>query len=201
MRSTLQLLGRSCERNAEEENQECQCDAVHGLASRGVSPRACGESPERCESRASEWLQPGAVGRRAGGHLPSRDLCHEPPLVSESVHRDRRGPHRGPGGPILLGTQDKAGSRTPASVPGSIPTSAIMTGARCPASSSGRRPTMSPSILEARLHHPPGTAEEEGDGYPPSSLVDGQFVRSFGKEWHGGEHGIEVRRRLRQFCT
>ncbi len=96
-------------------------------------------------------------------------------------------------GPTLLGAEDKAGSKTP-----------VIGGGEHRYECHHNWGTLPPDYAWQTTHNVALDSEglvyvtHQGIGKKMDTVLvfdpKGQFVRSFGKEWHGGGHGIEVRK-------
>ncbi len=90
-------------------------------------------------------------------------------------------------------------TRTRSSARANIATSATTTGASCPARSTGSRRTAWRSTRRASSTSSIGPAARSRNRRTQAQdtivVFDpaGKFVRSFGKEYHGGGHGIDIR--------
>jgi hypothetical protein len=98
-------------------------------------------------------------------------------------------------GPILLGIQDKAGSKTPRVGSGEHTYECQHNWGELPGEFEWQT-THNVTVDSAGLVYITHQGLPKKKGMDTVFVFDpqGKFVRSFGKDWHGGGHGIEVRK-------
>ncbi|OWK40931.1 twin-arginine translocation signal domain-containing protein [Fimbriiglobus ruber] len=98
-------------------------------------------------------------------------------------------------GPLILGAEDKAGSKTPTVGSGEHVYECTHGWGTLPGSLEWQT-THNVAIDSAGLVYITHQGHKGKKGLDTVMVFDpqGKFVRSFGKEWHGGGHGIDIRK-------
>ena len=101
----------------------------------------------------------------------------------------------GGGAPLILGAENKSGSAKPVLGSGAIPTKSPTTGASFPPTSNTATPTACAKIRRATsTSTTPSTLPAKASDSMVVFDAKGKFVKSWGKEFKGGAHGLHIRK-------